>query len=142
MLAHIVDRLTLSANSTVRLRALPISENIMSYASYPSYTSYPKVIFFAKLHRAPALPFSVQSHAAISLAISLAIFSAKLNDGKGYKCKYDKPKTPYQRLLDDNVLTPEQRDSLKAYKAKLNGKDIFLPSRPVRLCGRVLTLTM
>ena len=59
-------------------------------------------------------------------AISLAIFSAKRNDGKGYKCKCDKPKTPYQRVLDDNVLTPEQRDTLKAYKAKLSGLELYL----------------
>ena len=44
--------------------------------------------------------------------------------GKGYKCRYDKPKTPYQRVLDDNVLTPEQKDSLKAYKARLSGMDL------------------
>ena len=55
----------------------------------------------------------------------MLVEKTKRNDGKGYKCKYDKPKTPYQRVLDDNVLTPEQRDSLKAYKAKLSGMDLY-----------------
>ena len=87
-LAHISDRLTLSANSSERLRALLISENIMSYASYPSYTSYPKVIFCAKLHRLAALPLAVRSSISLQpchrpvqspAAISLAIFCAKLH---------------------------------------------------------------
>ena len=55
----------------------------------------------------------------------MLVEKTKRNDGKGYKCKYDRPKTPYQRVLDDNVLTPEQRDSLKAYKAKLSGMDLY-----------------
>jgi hypothetical protein len=55
----------------------------------------------------------------------MLVKKTKRDDGKGYKCKYDKPKTPYQRVLDDNVLTPEQKDSLKAYKARLSGMDLY-----------------
>jgi hypothetical protein len=55
----------------------------------------------------------------------MLVEKTKRNDGKGYKCKYDKPKTPYQRVLDDNVLTPEQKDSLKAYRSKLSGMDLY-----------------
>ena len=57
--------------------------------------------------------------------IKILVEKIKHDDGKGYKCKYDKPKAPYQRVLDDNVLTPEQRDSLKAYKAKLSRLDLY-----------------
>ena len=55
----------------------------------------------------------------------MLVEKTKRDDGKGYKCKYDKPKTPYQRVLDDNVLTPEQKNSLKAYKARLSGMDLY-----------------
>lgn len=55
----------------------------------------------------------------------MLISKKKRPDGKGYTCKYDKPKTPYQRVLDEHVLTPEQEDSLRAYKAGLSGLDLY-----------------
>lgn len=55
----------------------------------------------------------------------MLVSKEKRPDGKGYKCRYDKPKTPYQRVLDEHVLTPEQEDSLRAYRAGLSGMDLY-----------------
>ncbi|MGN0846067.1 MAG: hypothetical protein ACI4RA_01625 [Kiritimatiellia bacterium] len=46
-------------------------------------------------------------------------------DGKGHRCTYDKPKTPCQRLLDENVLTPGQREALKARRAGTSGMALY-----------------
>lgn len=40
--------------------------------------------------------------------------------GAKYRKKYDKAKTPYQRLIDSKQLTPEQELKLKEIKSKLN----------------------
>jgi hypothetical protein len=55
----------------------------------------------------------------------MLISKIKRPDGKGYKCEYDKPKTPYQRVLEEHVLTPKQEDSLKAYKSRLSGIALY-----------------
>ena len=49
----------------------------------------------------------------------------KRPDGKGYRCRYDKPRTPYQRVIDEHVLTPEQEAALKAHRARLSGMDLY-----------------
>ena len=49
----------------------------------------------------------------------------KRPDGKGYRCIYDKPKTPYQRLLDEHVLTAEEEVALRAYRDKLSGMELY-----------------
>ena len=55
----------------------------------------------------------------------MLIDKVKREDGKGYRCRYDKPKTPYQRVLDEHILTPEQEAQLKARKATVNGMDLY-----------------
>ena len=55
----------------------------------------------------------------------MLVAKEKRPDGKGYRCKYDTPKTPFQRVLDEHVLTPEQEDSLKARKARLSGMELY-----------------
>ena len=62
----------------------------------------------------------------------MLVSKEKRPDGKGYKCKYDKPRTPYQRVLDEHVLTPEQETALKAYRARLSGMDLYR-----RVCKRL-----
>ena len=48
----------------------------------------------------------------------------KRADGKGFSCKYDKPRTPYQRLLDEHVLGEEEARSLREYRGALHGIDL------------------
>ena len=62
----------------------------------------------------------------------MLVSKEKRPDGKGYKCKYDKPRTPYQRVLDEHVLTPRQETALKAYRARLSGMDLYR-----RVCKRL-----
>lgn len=49
----------------------------------------------------------------------------KRGDGKGYACRYDAPRTPFQRILDEHVLSPEQESALRAYRAGLSGMDLY-----------------
>ena len=35
----------------------------------------------------------------------MLVAKEKRPDGKGYRCRYDAPKTPFQRLLDEGILT-------------------------------------
>ena len=37
---------------------------------------------------------------------------------------YDAPRTPYQRLLDSGILSPEQAAELAAVRAELNPADL------------------
>ncbi len=55
----------------------------------------------------------------------MLVSKEKRQDGKGYKCIYDKPKTPYQRVLDEHVLTPEQEAALRAHRARLSGMELY-----------------
>ena len=55
----------------------------------------------------------------------MLVSKEKRQDGKGYRCRYDKPRTPYRRVLDEHVLTPEQEAALKAYRARLSGMDLY-----------------
>ena len=55
----------------------------------------------------------------------MLVSKEKRSDGKGYRCRYDRPKTPYQRVLDEHVLTPGQESSLRAYRAGLSGMDLY-----------------
>ncbi len=55
----------------------------------------------------------------------MLIGKEKRIDGKGYRCKYDKPKTPYQRVLDEHMLTAKEEAELKAYKSKLSGMELY-----------------
>lgn len=55
----------------------------------------------------------------------MLIDKVKRDDGKGYRCRYDKPKTPYQRVLDEHVLTSEQETKLATHKAKMTGMELY-----------------
>ena len=54
----------------------------------------------------------------------MLIDKVKREDGKGFSCKYDKPKTPYQRLLDEHVLSEKEECALREYRASLHGIDL------------------
>lgn len=49
----------------------------------------------------------------------------KRKDGKGWKCTYDEPQTPYQRLLKENTLTEEEKARLEARKGRLSGIELM-----------------
>ena len=53
----------------------------------------------------------------------MLVAKEKRPDGKGFRCRYDSPKTPFQRLLDEGVLSPGQCRRLEAYRAGLSGME-------------------
>ena len=55
----------------------------------------------------------------------MLVSKEKRPGGKGYKCIYDKPRTPYQRVIDEHVLSPEQETALKAYRSRLSGMELY-----------------
>ena len=55
----------------------------------------------------------------------MLVSKEKRPDGKGFKCTYDKPRTPCQRVLDEHVLTPEQETALMTQKARLGGMELY-----------------
>ena len=59
----------------------------------------------------------------------MLVSKEKRPDGKGYKCTYDKPRTPYQRVPDEHVLTPEQEAALKAHRSRLPRRNGALQAR-------------
>ena len=62
----------------------------------------------------------------------MLVSKEKRPDGKGHRCRYDKPRTPYRRVLDEHVLTQEQETALKAYRSRLSGMDLYR-----RVCRRL-----
>ena len=55
----------------------------------------------------------------------MLIAKEKRTDGKGYRCVYDKPRTPYQRLLEENVLSEEDKAALARRREKLVGVELL-----------------
>ena len=54
----------------------------------------------------------------------MLVAKEKRPDGKGFRCRHDSPKTPFQRLLDEGVLSPGRRSRLEAYRAGLSGMEL------------------
>jgi len=48
----------------------------------------------------------------------------KRTDGKGFRCVYDTPKTPYQRVLEEPDVPEDVKENLKSRKAKMSGIDL------------------
>ena len=46
---------------------------------------------------------------------------SKRRDGKGYRCRYDEPRTPAQRALESGVLTAESERRIRQTLARTNG---------------------
>ena len=55
----------------------------------------------------------------------MLVAKAKRTDGKGYRCIYDKPRTPCQRLLDEKVLSDEAKAALAGRRSKLVGVELL-----------------
>lgn len=55
----------------------------------------------------------------------MLVAKEKRADGKGFRCRYDTPKTPFRRLLDEGVLTPEQETALWEYRNRLSGMELY-----------------
>ncbi len=49
---------------------------------------------------------------------------SKVRKGSQVKKVYDAPKTPYQRVLDSDQVSPEDKRKLRAIHAKLNVVDL------------------
>ena len=54
----------------------------------------------------------------------MLVEKTKCADNKGFKCVYDTPKTPYQRVLEDPNVPHEVKSAIKLRRAKLSGIDI------------------
>lgn len=54
----------------------------------------------------------------------MLVEKTKRADNKGFKCVYDTPKTPYQRVLEDPNVPHEVKSAIKLRRAKLSGIDI------------------
>lgn len=46
---------------------------------------------------------------------------SKRRDGKGYRCRYDEPRTPAQRALESGALTAESERRIRQTLARTNG---------------------
>lgn len=57
--------------------------------------------------------------------VKMLISREKRLDGKGWKKVYDQPKTPFMRLLEERVLTPEQEKALIQKRESLNGLALY-----------------
>ena len=66
----------------------------------------------------------------------MLVSKEKRPDGKGFSCRYDRPRTAYQRLLDEHVLSEEDARALARYRNSLHG--IELRHRLVKRLKRIL----
>ena len=55
----------------------------------------------------------------------MLVAKIKRRDSKGFACRYDKPQTPYARVLADPDVPQEAKDALKRRKAKINGIELY-----------------
>ena len=55
----------------------------------------------------------------------MLVSKIKKPGGKGFATRYDRPKTPYQRVLDDPDVPEDVKSTLRKRKAKINGIELF-----------------
>ncbi len=55
----------------------------------------------------------------------MLISKEKRANGKGFRCRYDKPQTPFVRLLKEHILTPEKEARLHQLKAKYSSTELY-----------------
>ncbi len=68
----------------------------------------------------------------------MLVSKVKREDGKGFRTRYDEPRTPFQRLLEEHVLTPAQEKALIAYRDGRSGMDLYRRvKRRLRKIGRI-----
>ena len=54
----------------------------------------------------------------------MLISKKKRSDGKGFRCIYDKPRTPFECVLEEGVLDERKRTELIARRNSLNGIEL------------------
>ena len=55
----------------------------------------------------------------------MLVAKVKREDGKGFTCRYDKPQTPYARVLADPSVPKDAKDALRRRKEKINGIEFY-----------------
>ena len=55
----------------------------------------------------------------------MLVAKVKRKDGKGFSCRYDRPHTPYARVLSDPSVPHDAKDALMRRKAKINGIELY-----------------
>ena len=55
----------------------------------------------------------------------MLVAKARRRDGKGFTCRYDKPQTPYARVLADPAAPKDAKDALRRRKARINGIELY-----------------
>ena len=55
----------------------------------------------------------------------MLVAKTKRKDGKGFSCRYDKPRTPYARVLADPAVPEDAKNALRRRKEKLNGIELY-----------------
>lgn len=55
----------------------------------------------------------------------MLVAKIKRKDGKGFTCRYDKPQTPYARVLADPAVPQDVKDALQGRKEKINGIELY-----------------
>ena len=65
----------------------------------------------------------------------MLVSKVKKEDGKGFVCRYDSPKTPYQRVMEEPTVSDEEKARLTARKAGLCALE--LRHRAMKLLKRI-----
>lgn len=65
----------------------------------------------------------------------MLVSKVKKEDGKGFVCRYDSPRTPYRRVMEEPTVSDEMKARLTAKRAKLCALD--LRHRAVKLLRRI-----
>lgn len=55
----------------------------------------------------------------------MLVSKIKKPSGKGFATRYDSPRTPYQRVLDDPDVSEETKERLRKRKSEINGIELF-----------------
>lgn len=55
----------------------------------------------------------------------MLVAKVKRTDGKGFACRYDKPRTPYARVLESPAVPQDAKDALRRRKGRINGVELY-----------------
>ena len=68
----------------------------------------------------------------------MLVSKVKKEDGKGYACRYDSPRTPYQRVMEEPTVSAEEKARLAAKRASLCALELRHRAKKLlrRICRR------
>jgi hypothetical protein len=122
---HLKRYLTDRSPAILFTRSRPYRKNDNAYIEQKNWTHVRQLLGYDRLGHSELAPLLNELYTSAwnplrNCFMPMMKLLSKERVGSRYRKKYDRPRTPYQRLLDSGKLSRQQTKDLKAWKANLN----------------------